>query len=493
MRCAAVCVSVLLMGVSGLAMGASGGQTGGLGRYVGVCPEHGAGPVAPGIEMVHACWPDENGNLTGRLIPLETLTPENAALWEELDKDFSRGSPNRIDVVFVGDGYTAGQQALFQSDVDAIEAGMFIYEPFITYRPFFRIHRVEVVSNESGVDNDPVEGILRDTALDMAFWCGGTERALCVNVNKALTRARQGVTTDVDQVVAIANTTMYGGVGYPSNNLATSSGRNSSATQIVIHELGHSLGNLADEYTYGGPVNYTGGELGPANVTVYTAAQMQAQSRKWFRWLGTNMPGFDGTVGAFAGGNYSETGVYRPTNNSMMRSLARPFNLPGAEALIAEFYREVPPIEDATPAGEVHGSDTVFVIPVQPNGHDLDIFWEVDGQPIPSLTGLTHADLAALGFDDGVERLLRVTVVDGTPWVRDPAIRQSLLTQTRQWTVNPCVNLTDLDGNGVADFFDLSSFVIAFNMRDPVADFDDNGAFDFFDFAAFLRAFNDPC
>ena len=112
---------------------------------------------------------------------------------------------------------------------------------------------------------------------------------------------------------------------------------------------------------------------------------------------------------------------------------------------------------------------------------------------IASLTGHTHADLSALGFDDGVERLLRVTVVDGTPWVRDPAIRANLLTQTRAWTVNPCVDLADLDGSGVVDFFDLSSFVIAFNLRDPMADFDDNGVFDFFDFAAFLRAFNDPC
>lgn len=457
------------------------------------CALHGHAVAAPGIELVHACWPGEDGNLTGRLIPLETLTPENAALRAELDRSYARGAPNRIDVVFVGDGYTADQQALFHSDVDGIVGDMFMYEPFTTYRPFFRIHRVEVISNESGVDHDPVEGIFRDTALDMGFWCGGTERALCVNVNKALARARQGVETDVDQVVAIANTTKYGGVGYPSNNLATSSGRNSSATQIVIHELGHSLGDLADEYNYGGPTNYTGGELAPANVTIHTAAQMQAQSLKWFRWLGSSLPGFDGTVGAFQGGNYSETGVYRPTNNSMMRNLARPFNLPSAEALIREFYREVPPIEDSTPAGPVDGSGAVYVIPVQPDGHDLDIFWEVDGQPLPTLTGRTHVDLAALGFDDGVERVLKATVVDGTPWVRDPVIRAAFLTETRTWTVNPCVNVADLDGNGVNDFFDVSSFVIAFNMRHPIADMDGNGAFDFFDFAGFLRAFNDPC
>lgn len=474
---------VLLCGVAAAVSGHPGHDCG---------VDHGA-LLAPGIELVHACWPDEHGNLTGKLVPLETLTPENLALRAELDKNYVRGAADRIDLVFVGDGYTASQMGLYQNHVTNIVNGLFQYEPFTTYRPYFRIHRVEVVSNESGVDNDPTQGILRDTALDMAYWCAGTERLLCVNVNKALTAARLGVSTDVDQVIAVANSTKYGGAGYPSSNLGTVAGGNISATQIAIHELGHSLGNLADEYTYGGPVNYTGGELGPSNVSIYNPTQMLNQQRKWFRWLGASLPGFDGTVGGFEGGNYSETGVFRPTNNSMMRNLGRPFNLPSAETLIMEFYREVRPIDDATPAGAVSGSDLVFVMPMQPQGHDLDIFWEVDGQSMPALNGQSHISLAALGFDDGVERVLRATVVDNTAWVRDPWIRANFLTQTVQWTVNPCVDLADLDGSGVVDFFDLSSFVIAFNLRDPMGDFDRNGVFDFFDFAAFLRAFNDPC
>lgn len=461
-----------------------------------LCADHEhASPVAPGVELVHACWEGDDGILTGRLIPMNTLDPETVALRESLaNRTLARGVSDKIDIVFVGDGYTASEQGLFQSDVDAIEGGMFVYEPFITYRPFFRIHRVEVISPESGVDNDPTQGISRNTALDMAFWCGGTERALCVNVSKALNAAGNGVTTDVDQVVAIANTTKYGGVGYPSSNLATSSGRNGSATQIVIHELGHSLGNLADEYSYGGPVNYAGGEPGTANISIYNATQMAAQSRKWYRWLGVSRSGFDGPVNTSEGAHYSQTGIYRPSSNSMMRSLARPFNLPGAEALIAEFYREVPPIENATPADAIiTGADIVFVQPVQPNGHSLDIFWELDGQPLVSATGQTHLDLAALGLDDGVERELRVTVVDPTDMVRSPIIRDGLLTQRITWTINPCVNAADLDNSGTLDFFDVSSFVIAYGLRDPVADFDNSGTFDFFDFSAFLAAFNNPC
>lgn len=448
---------------------------------------------APGVEMVHACWPGEDGQLTGRQIPLVTQDPETLALRAELDKNYRADLPNRIDVVFVGDGYTASQQALFQSDVDAIEADLFQYEPFITYKPFFRIQRVEVISNDSGVDNDPTQGIERDTALDMGFWCGGTERALCVNVNRALAVARAGVSTDVDQVLAIANTTKYGGVGYPSSNCATSAGRNSAATQIVIHEMGHSLGDLADEYDYGGPTTYTGGELSPADVSIYNQSQQVAQQRKWYRWMGVTDSRFDGPVGTYEGGNYSVFGVYRPSNNSMMRSLARKFNLPSAESLIKEFYREVRPIEDATPAGtELTSTDSVYAVPVQPEGHDLLISWEVDGQIITAAINQTQLDLAPLGLDAS-EHTVKVTVVDPTPWVRDEAIRNEFLTETRTWTVNPCVMLADLDGSGELNFFDVSSFLLAFQVQDPIADFDHSGTFNFFDVSLFLAEYNHPC
>lgn len=473
----------------------TGGAACGVSAHPGAQPGHVcvAGPTAPGIEMVHACWPDEHGNLTGRLIPLETLTPENIALRAELDKNYARGLGERIDLVFVGDGYTASEQSVFHAHVDDVVANMFVYEPFTTYEPYFRIQRVEVVSEVSGVSGDPSASVFRDTPLQMAYWCGGTERALCVNVNRALNSARNGVVTDVDQVIALANSTKYGGVGYPQNNLGTAAGGNSAATQIVIHELGHSLGDLADEYTYGGSTNYSGPELGPFNVSIYNANQLAQQERKWFRWLGASLPGFDGTVGAFVGGNYSETGVYRPTNNSMMRALSRPFNLPSAEGLIKEFYREVSPIDDATPGEDVDGSDTVFAVPMQPNGHDLDIFWEVDGVRITSLDGQTHVDLAALGLDDGVERVLRVTVTDPTPWVRDPVTRETMLTERREWVVNRCINRADINESGGINVFDLYIYLAYYELNDPIADFDASGVIDVFDLLRFLIEYNNPC
>jgi len=455
---------------------------------------------APGVEYAHACWPGADGTLTGTLIEIQHDDEQMAELRQLLDLDFtanSRGDvsgPKYIDIVFVGDGYTASEQALFQSDVNAIEASLFQFEPFITYKSFFRVHRVEVISNDSGVDNDPTDGISRDTALDMGFFCGGTERALCVNVSKALTAARNGVSSDVDQVIAIANTTKYGGVGYPSSNLATSSGRNSSATQIVIHELGHSLGNLADEYTYGGNDTYTGGEHSRANLSIYDQATQVAQQRKWHRWMGPASPGFDGPVATYEGGGYSQFGIFRPTNNSMMRSLGRPFSPINAEALIQEFYSEIRPIESATPVTPDPDADsTLVVVPAQPVGHDLDITWFVNGDEIAGTAGQTSLDLASLNLPADAESEISVTVVDNTPWVRDPAIRDLELTDVRTWTINRCVLLADIDGSGELNFFDVSSFVMAFQIQDPLGDFNSDGIYNFFDFVDFIDAFVNPC
>ncbi len=122
---------------------------------------------------------------------------------------------------------------------------------------------------------------------------------------------------------------VWGGAGYPSNNLGIAAGQNDSAAQIAIHELGHSLGDLADEYTYGEPFTYTGPELSPVNVSIFDRDEQLANSRKWWRWMDASISGFDGPINSYEGGNYSVNGVYRPSNNSMMRSLGRQFNLVG--------------------------------------------------------------------------------------------------------------------------------------------------------------------
>lgn len=52
---------------------------------------------------------------------------------------------------------------------------------------------------------------------------------------------------------------------------------------------------------------------------------------------------------------------------------------------------------------------------------------------------------------------------------------------------------SDLDENGILDFFDVSSFLNAYIASNAIADFTDDGVFDFFDVSAFLNAYNAGC
>ena len=299
-----------------------------------------------------------------------------------------------------------------------------------------------MVSNESGVDNDPVQGVDRDTAMDMSYWCSGIERLLCVNVFSATSFANNA--PDVDQIVAIANSSKYGGAGYPSNNIGTAAATNGAAIEIVLHELGHSLGNLADEYTYGGPETYTGSEPSTANISTFDATQMANAMAKWFRWLGVNDPQFDGLVDTFEGGGYSVFGLYRPTNNSLMRNLGRPFNRPGLETMVLEVYRIVSPIDGSSSTSQTYnGTETLSVVPMQPNGHSLDVQWSLDGVEIPGATGTT-LDLSTLALT-GCNVEVSVTVVDNTDWVRNEAARDLWMTDTRTF-------LLDIEGGGWTNY-----------------------------------------
>ena len=83
----------------------------------------------------------------------------------ELDGWTLGPSSNRLDVVVLGDGYTAAQQAQFQRDATAVADDVFGVSPFREYRDFVNVVGVFVSSAQSGADQPAFSAGCSDYAV----------------------------------------------------------------------------------------------------------------------------------------------------------------------------------------------------------------------------------------------------------------------------------------------------------------------------------------
>lgn len=342
---------------------------------------------------------------------------------------------DKLDVVVIGDGYTAAQQDDFHADVRSKWAQMAAVEPYASYKELFNVWSVDAVSNQSGVSGDPGKDVVKDTALKSYFWCDDIERLLCVDTDKVESYAAKA--PDADLVVVLSNSTKYGGAGYTLTSqigydgIATASSDHPDSDQVAVHETGHSLGKLADEYFYDEYGTYTGAEPDESNASKLSAAQLTAQKKKWYRWIGQTSPD-GGTVGAYEGGRYYPKGINRPTDNSIMRTLGREFNLPGREAMIAGFYRYASALGSTTGTDTALRRDAAIKITLPASA---TVKWSVDGTEVTDARGKKSVTPASLGIAaDGRSHTVTATATDNTTAVKDPALRK-LLTDSRTWKV----------------------------------------------------------
>jgi hypothetical protein len=365
----------------------------------------------------------------------------------------NNGDPqNRVDIAIVGDGYTSSEMSKYAADVQQVIDGFFSAPPFDEYQHYFNVHRIDVVSNESGADHpERTPPVYKDTAFDSAYNCSGIQRLICANTSKVLSAASSVLApAERDFIIVIVNDPTYGGSGGSVPVIST----DPSVVELALHEEAHSFGLLADEY--GGPpppACDTSSEPSAANVTM----QVQRGLVKWAAWVdsSTPIPTFTttpGIPGLFQGAQYCDTQKYRPTYNSRMRSLNRPYEQVNAEQLIKRVYNLVSPMDTASPPGSdvivPHGRTQTFSITTpRPLTHELSVTWLLDNQTVGSELEFT-LDSRALAL--GAHKV-EVRVEDPTSMVRnDPA---KVLTEQHSWDIDvtePSGTVIALNGGGAA-------------------------------------------
>jgi hypothetical protein len=243
------------------------------------------------------------------------------------------GEPkDRLDLVFLAEGYTASQQEKFQADAQRMTQFMFEHEPFRKHRGKMNVSGVFRASWESGVD-EPDKRLYRNSVLNASFNSLGIDRYLLTEDGHGLRRYAAQV--PYDTVVVLVNSKRYGG-GAICLDYCVTTVDDPRSEAVFLHEFAHSLAYLADEYI--GAVTYSdiypeGVEPVEPNIT----RELELEKIKWSSLVTQGVPlptpkDFSvlnpvqlPVVGAFEGGGYLRTGMYRPQRSCAMGDGLEPF------------------------------------------------------------------------------------------------------------------------------------------------------------------------
>lgn len=391
---------------------------------------------------------------------LQVVSPDHQVLWEhavsrlatpwlsrptmtqwEWETVIDNGDPdNRIDLVFMGDGYSVADTARFRQDVITILNYLFNQvAPYREYPSYFNVHIIQLISEERGCDHpESNPPIYRNTVLGCYYNAYGIPRLACCNYDTVYAIA-SAITPFYDKIYVLMNDPVYGGSGGDV-------GISYNGTYMrwhVNHEFGHSFGYLLDEYLYENNPGYVSG----CNCDVNDS------SPKWLSWISLGSPG----VGAYKGCCY--TNYYRPTYNECnMNTLQNQFCVVCAEQITKCINSRLTCFDSYSPLDNPSielGDSIIFRIePLNPNSHDLKTYWYIDqlAQTIvacdsfifkPNTTGWFHIMGAVFDSTDLVLNDPDYLMVDAQEWQVGVYASSDVNTQTGK----PLTNLFKLKEN----------------------------------------------
>ena len=252
-----------------------------------------------------------------------------------------------IPIVLMGDGFADRDIAdgTYAEVMEKTVENMFSEEPVKSLRDYFDIYCVTAVSREGTIGSDH----------STVFSCVPSISSTDIDCNHETVRKYvekvKGIRIENALAVVILNTDSYNGVTY-----LYSDGENpiqyavalcpvvygldsETFRQVLVHEaIGHGFGKLADEYGYATNGYITDDEaknlesLHRANWMTNVDVSSNPERVPWSAFIGDSRFGEE-SIGIYEGGYTFSNGVYRPTEESMMRSNHSPFNAPSRKAI----------------------------------------------------------------------------------------------------------------------------------------------------------------
>jgi hypothetical protein len=155
------------------------------------------------------------------------------------------GEPEtKVDLLILGDGYTAGEQGKFADDAKRAVEILFSTSPFREHRKDFNVYGLCPVASEPGISR-PSSGQYRHPPLGTSYDTFGSERYILTTDNRALRDVASYAPYEFIEI--LTNSQTYGGGGI-FNLYATVAINSEWAPYVFVHEFGHHFAGLADEY-----------------------------------------------------------------------------------------------------------------------------------------------------------------------------------------------------------------------------------------------------
>ena len=277
------------------------------------------------------------------------------------------GEPSgNVDLVILGDGYTAAEAGKFAADARRLTDALFTYSPFKERAGDFNVWGINPPAVESGV-NRPSNGTFRYSPSGTTYDAFRAERYVLAFDNLGMRRILQHVPYEF--IVILGNSKTYGGGGIYGLYSTVAAGSDWSE-YLLVHEFGHHFAALADEYytsdavydpttdrpepwepnvtALHDPARLKWGHLVKEGTDLPTewpketfeAFQLENQARRaqlradnrpesemnqlfrkeqeWVRNLFAQHPATNSVVGAFEGANYAASGYFRSEMNCLM-------------------------------------------------------------------------------------------------------------------------------------------------------------------------------